>query len=51
MHHKTTSINKTLDALLRQDREDQGALGGLVDHLHHHYLVGLVDPMGKNVQY
>lgn len=48
MHNPSPNkLNKMFNALLRQDREDQGALGGLVDHHLHLCLVNLVDPMIK----
>lgn len=40
-------VIESLDALLRQDLEDQGALEDLEDHLHHLCLVDLVDPRVK----
>lgn len=43
----SVSVIESLDALLRQDLEDQGGLEDLVDHLHHLCLVDLVDPRVK----
>lgn len=46
-HRLPVSVIESLDALLRQDLEDQGGLEDLVDHLHHLCLVDLVDPRVK----
>lgn len=46
-HSLWVLVIETLDALLRQDLEDQGVLEDLVDHLHHLCLVDLVDPRVK----
>lgn len=46
-HRLLVSEIESLDALLRQDLEDQEGLEDLVDHLHHLCLVDLVDPRVK----
>lgn len=46
-HSLWVLVIESLDVLLRQDLEDQGALEDLVDHLHHLCLVDLADPRVK----